>query len=94
MTSKPDGLVVSGEAEKAIVEYLENEFGDPGIDPTADIFALGYVNSLFALELVVFVERTFGITVGTEDLDLGNFRSVEAMVRLVRRRRAETGPDR
>jgi methoxymalonate biosynthesis acyl carrier protein len=54
-----------------------------------DIFALGFVNSIFALELVLFLEKEFEITVENEDLELDNFRSIEAMASLVRRKTAK-----
>ncbi|WP_245811798.1 acyl carrier protein [Actinophytocola xinjiangensis] len=90
LQSPPEGRV-SNDVELEIMRYLESEFEDSGIDRCADIFALGYVNSLFALELVTFVERRFDITIGTDDLDLDNFRSVEAMARLVGTIRAAAG---
>ncbi|MFE3002123.1 acyl carrier protein [Nocardia sp. NPDC059246] len=43
--------------------------------PEDDIFALGLVNSLRALEIVVHVESTYGISVDVDDLELDNFRS-------------------
>ncbi len=66
-----------------IREFIVGRF--PGIDfsDTDDIFALGFVNSLFALELVMFVEKTFGITVPNTEVRLDNFRSVERMGDLV-----------
>lgn len=51
-----------------------------------DIFGLGLVTSMFALELVTFVESSFGLTVETEDLELDNFRTVEAIAGLVERK--------
>lgn len=51
-----------------------------------DIFALGFVNSLFALQLVMFVEQEFAITIESEDLELDNFRSLVAIERLVGRK--------
>jgi acyl carrier protein len=58
----------------------------PGIDE--DYFALGYANSLFALELVTFVERHFSITVEVTDLDLDNFRTLSRTAEFVRRKLA------
>jgi methoxymalonate biosynthesis acyl carrier protein len=52
-----------------------------------DIFASGAVNSLFAMELVVFVEQRFGVRIIGPDLTLDNFRSVRAMATLVDRLR-------
>jgi acyl carrier protein len=52
-----------------------------------DIFAMGFVNSLFAMQLVSFLEGEFGITVEDDDLDINNFRSVSAMLRLLAKKR-------
>lgn len=46
----------------------------PGVDE--DVFAAGYVDSLFALRLVTFVESRFGFEVTADDLDLDNFRTI------------------
>jgi len=53
-----------------------------------DIFATGYVNSMFAMQLVQFVETTFGIAVESDDLEIDNFRSIGAITALVRRKNA------
>ncbi|GAB7030140.1 acyl carrier protein [Streptomyces sp. NPDC021749] len=50
-----------------------------------DIFAVGGMSSLFAMQLVVHLEKTYAITISGADLMLDNFRTVDAMVRLVRR---------
>ncbi|MGW2619514.1 acyl carrier protein [Streptomyces sp. NPDC001500] len=50
-----------------------------------DLFASGAVSSLFAMELVVFVEGAFGIQVEGADLAMDNFRTVERMSALVTR---------
>jgi|GraSoiStandDraft_8_1057269.scaffolds.fasta_scaffold1318062_1 methoxymalonate biosynthesis acyl carrier protein len=52
-----------------------------------DMFELGLVNSLFAMQLVMFVEKGFGVTVEDEDLEMDNFRSVDAIAGFVRRKR-------
>ncbi|MFF7473114.1 phosphopantetheine-binding protein [Streptomyces sp. NPDC008092] len=54
-------------------------------DPGADIFATGGLSSLFAMELVVHLEKTFGISIGGADMRLENFRTVDSMVLLVTR---------
>ncbi|HEX2211250.1 MAG TPA: phosphopantetheine-binding protein [Longimicrobium sp.] len=51
-----------------------------------DIFATGFVNSMFAMQLVNFVEQTFGITVESDDLEIDNFRSIDAIAALVERK--------
>ena len=53
-----------------------------------DIFATGFVNSMFAMQLVQFVEGTFGVTCESEDLELDNFRSIDALTAFVQRKQS------
>jgi acyl carrier protein len=55
-------------------------FGD-----TDDIFALGIVNSLFAMELVLFLEKALGTRIPNEELVMDHFRSIDAMAALAAR---------
>ncbi|NNH69588.1 acyl carrier protein [Nocardia uniformis] len=55
--------------------------------PDDDIFALGLVNSLRALEIVVHVEKNYGISVDVEDLELDNFRSASRAAAFIERKR-------
>jgi len=48
----------------------------------------GVLDSMMAVQLVAFLEGTFGITVEDEDLELANFDSVDGMVGLLARKRA------
>ncbi|MFF4567499.1 acyl carrier protein [Streptomyces sp. NPDC001435] len=52
-----------------------------------DLFDSGVLSSLFAMELVVYVEKSFDVAVEREDLALANFRTVRAMTDLVLRLR-------
>lgn len=51
-----------------------------------DIFQLGFVNSMFAMQLVIFMEKEFGIVIEDEDLEIENFNSVGALARLAERK--------
>ncbi len=53
-----------------------------------DIFALGLVNSLFAMQLILWVESEFRLEVGDGDLRLSNFNTVDAIAGFIARRRA------
>lgn len=74
------------EHREKIRAFLSPVFQDRGLADDQDMFALGLVNSLFAMQLVLFVEKTFGFTVESEDLDIENFRSINAIARLVDRK--------
>jgi methoxymalonate biosynthesis acyl carrier protein len=66
--------------------FIGRHFKGTELKDDDDIFALGFVNSLFAMQLVMFVENEFHMTVVDEDLHIDNFRSVNAVVDLVARR--------
>jgi len=74
------------QTQSKIKEFLSRFFKNHDLQPEEDIFALGFVNSLLAMQLVAFVEKEFGIQVEDEDLDLDNFRSIHAISRLVERK--------
>lgn len=69
-----------------IRDYLERVTRHPDLRDDQDIFESGIVNSIFAVELVVFIEKQFGITIENEDLDLANFASIEAIAKFVARK--------
>lgn len=48
-----------------------------------DIFKTGYVNSLFAMKLVQFVEVHFDITVENDDLEMTNFNTVNNITNFI-----------
>jgi acyl carrier protein len=50
---------------------------------TDNIFKMGFVNSLFAMKLLNYVENEFDILIENEDISITNFSSVENIVRLV-----------
>lgn len=67
-------------------QFLAQRFRNHDLQDDQDIFALGFVNSLFAMQLIVFVEQEFNIAVDDEDMDIDNFRSVNALTKLVLRK--------
>ena len=56
-----------------------------------NIFELGLVDSPFAIQLVTWIEKEFGIHVEDCELDIANFQSVECIADFVRRRRGGSG---
>jgi len=75
-------------ARAKIRNFLAQYFGNYELQNDEDIFALGFVNSMFAMQLVLFVEKEFNVTIENEDLDFENFRTINAMVSLVERKMA------
>ncbi len=74
------------EHKKRIRALLLPIFQDHALDDDENIFALGVVNSLFAMQLVLLVEKEFNVAIESEDLDFDNFRSINAMTLLIDRK--------
>ena len=77
--------------EKKIRGFIEGNLvlldDEVALKNDADIFALGFVDSLFALQLISFLEETFAIEVNDQDLDISNFNSVAAIVAFVNKKK-------
>lgn len=69
-------------AANLVVFEDEAEFKD-----SDNIFKLGFVNSLFAMKLLNYVEKEFSITVESEEIDIANFSSVDNIVALINKKR-------
>jgi methoxymalonate biosynthesis acyl carrier protein len=71
--------------------FIGSHVGEDSVDDGVDLFASGYATSLFAVQLVMWVEQTFDVVVGGEDLDFANFSSVDAVAAFVDGKRATVG---
>ena len=75
-----------------IREFLSRFFKTADLKDDDDIFALGFVNSLFAMQLVMFIEKEFGFTIDNEELDISNFRASQATAQRVERKTSSATP--
>ncbi|MFC6879080.1 MULTISPECIES: acyl carrier protein [Actinomadura] len=73
---------------ESVREFVSRHVNGRKIGDAEDLFASGYVNSLFAVQLVMWIERTFDMPMEGTDLDFANIRSVEAIGAFVDRKRA------
>jgi methoxymalonate biosynthesis acyl carrier protein len=64
-------------------EFVRKHIRDDNLGDSENMFDLGYVNSLFAMQLVLFVEKEFNITISRKDMDLRNFQSIASITALV-----------
>lgn len=56
---------------------------DTELSDVDNIFQLGYVNSLFAMKLLNYVEKEFNIKIENEEMEIRNFSSVNNISNLV-----------
>lgn len=78
-----DGMNTTHEKIRA---FIAKFFANVELEDDQDIFSLGFINSLFAMQLVVFVENECGSEVESEDLTIDNFRSINAIAHLIERK--------
>lgn len=67
------------ERKEKIKQFLSKLVRNHDLKDDEDIFALGFINSLAALQLVNFLEKEFGISIEDEDLDFSNFSTLNNM---------------
>ena len=56
-----------------------------------NIFRRGFVNSLFAVQLISYLEKEFSIKIANREMNIANFNSVDKMVEFVERKHADAG---
>src|SRR5215212_5329132 len=79
----------SGEMEETkarIRGFLDRYFRNGNLRNDQDFFAAGFANSLFAMQLVMFVEKEFDVKVEDDDLDIDNFNTVDAICGFIERK--------
>jgi len=77
---------------KAIAEkingYILESVNMDSIEYDMDIFEEGLVSSLFAIELMTFLEKNFEIKITTNDLDMNNYKSINSITEFVCKKKA------
>lgn len=76
------------DTKRKIREFLEQFFGEHELQNDEDLFATGYVNSLFAMQLVMFIEKEFQIQLNNDELDLKNFKSIDAITNFLKEKKS------
>lgn len=70
-------------AGEIVTNFILKNVDLQSLDRNAKIFEEGLVNSLFAIELMTFLEREFEIKIKLEDLDMENFQTVNLITSFV-----------
>lgn len=63
--------------------FLKRFLRNRTIEDDENMFESGFVNSLFSMQLVMFLEKEFQIRFDSADLDLDNFKSINDIARLI-----------
>ena len=74
------------EVKQKIREFIGNSIDLGGAIDDQNLFETGIVDSLFAIQLMTFIEKTFQIEITMDDLDIENFKSIGATAEFVLRK--------
>jgi acyl carrier protein len=86
-TQVEKALSTEQEVRETIRRFFLSSIPVTQLDDDANLFESGIVNSLFAVQLMTFVEKTFAIEVDMDDLDIQNFKSLDATTAFVLRKK-------
>jgi acyl carrier protein len=79
--------MLAEEIEDQIDTFLRTTFriaaDDPVFDRAVDLYENGYVDSVGIVELVAWLEKTFGVTIPESDMLSDDFSTVEGLARIV-----------
>ena len=74
--------------KETVRNFINSSINIDALGDDENLFETGIVNSLFAVQLMTFVERTFEIEIGMDDLEIENFKSVSATAAFVTKKKA------
>ena len=72
---------------ETVTKFLLSSIHIANLNNDDNLFESGIVNSLFAVQLMTFLEKTFALEIGMDDLDIENFKSVNATTAFVMRKK-------
>jgi acyl carrier protein len=89
-TSNHPGTLAPDEVTATVRQFIVRLSGRPAIEDDRPLISDGVLDSVAAVQMVDFVERTFAVEITDADLELANFDSVQGLAGLVLRRLAAT----
>ncbi|AKG35134.1 acyl carrier protein [Paenibacillus durus] len=70
-----------------IAGFIQDLINEPVSDHASNLFEQGILTSLDVLDLLAFLENTFGLEISEEDVDMESFGTIDGLVGLVERKR-------
>jgi acyl carrier protein len=83
-----DGDDVRAQTLRIVTQYVDRLTFVP-LTPTESLMTAGIIDSMFLLDLVAFLEDTFGISIEPDDVRADAFETLDRIVGFVIRKRAD-----
>jgi methoxymalonate biosynthesis acyl carrier protein len=84
---KEESMDIEQKLRTFIVDHLALQEETIHLKADDPIFELGFVDSLFAMQLIGFIQNEFQVEIENADLDLANFRSIDRMAAFIREKK-------
>lgn len=75
--------------EKKVLEFFVEKRKADGLQFDTDLFKGGFIDSLFAFEMVVYLESAFGIKIPDTEINADNFRTINDITAMIQRIKGE-----
>ena len=79
--------MTAGNPREQLSGFVSTEFSHKlngaTLDPDFDLLSEGVIDSMGVMQLVTFIEESFGVTVQDEDITPDNFRSINSLAGLI-----------
>lgn len=72
--------------KEKICNFLGRFFNINAVGEDENFYEKGFVNSLFYMQLVMFIENEFGISIQPKDINPQNFNSINNIVEFVKKK--------
>jgi acyl carrier protein len=83
-------MTVADHTVSGVAELFQQQLNIKIPSNETDLIEEGLIDSLMLVELIMHLEREYGITVAFEDIDLDNFKSINAIEQFVATRMKAT----
>lgn len=80
-------MTMISEIERFLVADIAGDLGIHNLGPDDDLLEQRIIDSLGILKLVSFLEETYGIQIGDDEIVPENFQSLTSLVNLVEQKR-------
>ena len=77
-----------------IRSFLFRFLRDQNLSDDQNLFEIGAANSLFSIQLIMYLEKEFQVIINNKDLNLNNFQSVNAMTDFIIKKLKDGGVSR
>jgi acyl carrier protein len=80
-----------GFLKHSIITFFKDHLNVDVLSPDHDLIEAGILDSLMIVDLVLYFEQTFDMSLSLEDLEIENFATVASMAALVAGRGSRSG---